>query len=264
MKLTPYLKPVNPNPMKTIRSIIVDDDAFMRDLLRDKIRSYVPNIEVVAMAKSGSEGIEAIHKYQPDLVFLDVEIGDMTGFELLEQISSIDFQVIFVTSYDHYAIKAIRFNALDYLVKPIDIGDLKQAIKRYEQNFNITKPKQLIENALVNFKIAEPGEQTLLLNLQEGEMKILINNIIYLEGERNYTTIHTAQKKKIITSKTLGLYEEMLDENLFFRIHKTYIVNKNHILFYNNGSVLSMTDQIKLDISRRKVKEFSAWMALVS
>lgn len=248
--------------MKKIRSIIIDDDVFIRDLLRDKISSYVPSVEVIAFAKSGQEGIDAILKHQPDLVFLDVEIGDMTGFELLEQIPSINFQVIFVTSYDHYAIKAIRFNALDYLVKPIDIGDLKQAIKRYEQNFTIIKPKQLIENALVNIKIVEPGEQTLLLNLQEGEMKILINNIIYLEGERNYTTIHTAQKKKIITSKTLGLYEEMLDENLFFRIHKTYIVNKNHILSYNNGSVISMTDQIKLDISRRKVKEFSTWMSV--
>jgi len=116
-----------------IKCLIIDDDPFIRDLLQDKLSQYLPEVEVLTTASSGLEGLQKIAHYQPDLVFLDVEMPDMTGFEMLFKLEDISFETIFITSYSHYAIKAIHFDALDYLVKPIDLGELKAAIKRYKK-----------------------------------------------------------------------------------------------------------------------------------
>ncbi len=137
-----------------IRSIIIDDDPFIHDLLQDKLNLYLPEVTIMANAFNGKEGLEKIETFQPDLVFLDVEMIDMTGFEMLMQMEKIPFQTIFITSHTHYAIKAIRFNALDYLIKPIDLEELKNAINRYKKNSKENNPQENLKLALQNLKLS--------------------------------------------------------------------------------------------------------------
>lgn len=247
---------------QTIRSILIDDDPFIRDLLQDKLQQYVPEVELLATASSGAEGLEKIRAHRPDLIFLDVEMADMTGFEMLGQLKDISFQTIFITSYSHYAIKAIRFNALDYLVKPIDLGELKAAIRRYQQRRQQPSPQRdTIRQALVNMHTSDAGEKKLALHTQEGDLNLELKTIIRLEGERNYSCIHLKGGKRVLASKTLGEFEELLEEDGFFRCHKSHLINKRHIKKQQTSASVLLSDGTVLPISRRKKEAFSKWVA---
>jgi two-component system LytT family response regulator len=242
-----------------IRSLIIDDDPFTRDLLQDELQSQFAEIEVVEIASSGTEGLRIIEHLKPELVFLDVEMGDMTGFEMLSRIQKIDFQVIFITSFDHYAIKAIHFNALDYLIKPIDTEDLKHSIERYKKSLAGNGSFQAIKNAMQNYNTDDLLEHTLLLHLQNGEQRIRLKDIVRAEGVSNYSYIHTTDKQKVLTSKTLGLLEEMLSEQLFFRCHKSHLVNIIQIKDLSTNTLITLKDNSQIPLSRRKASAFKAW-----
>ncbi|MDB4727918.1 LytTR family DNA-binding domain-containing protein [Saprospiraceae bacterium] len=242
-----------------IRSLIIDDDPFIKELLKDKLNQYFPEVEVVDTAGSGTEGLEKIASYQPELIFLDVEMADMTGFEMLSKIEDIFFQTIFITSYSHYAIKAIRFNALDYLIKPIDLGELRHAIKRYKINVQQNKPINKIHNALKNLKTEKAADQTLILQIQEGEMRMVLKSIIRIEGERNYSYIHLINNKKKLTTKTIGDMEELLSDKGFFRCHKSHIINFVHIQPDPKSFAVTLTDGIDIPIARRRKEAFKDW-----
>ncbi len=242
-----------------IRSLIIDDDPFIQDLLKDKLGQYFPEVEVVGSATSGARGLELIEAQQPDLIFLDVEMADMTGFEMLARLNDIYFQTIFITSYSHYAIKAIRFNALDYLLKPIDLGELKQAIKRYKSNVEKDRFPDNIQQALINMNTKKVADQTLILQTQEGELRLVLKNIIRVEGERNYSYIHLANSKKKLTTKTLGDLEELLGDKGFFRCHKSHLVNFSFIKSYSNSTTILLSDDTELPVARRKKEEFKDW-----
>ena len=242
-----------------IKSLIIDDDPFMQQLLRDKLELCVPEVEVAAVASSGREGLQKIHLHDPSLLFLDVEMADMTGFEMLNQLEIISFQTIFITSYSHYAIKAIRFNALDYLVKPIDLGELKQAIRRYK--IKVKKSRQLdnVQQALLNFKTKNMLDQKLTLQTQQGELRLALKDIVRIEGDRNYSYIVLVNNKKKLASKTLADFEELLSDKGFFRCHKSHIINGIHVQSYPNSFSLIASDQQEIPIARRKKVEFRAW-----
>ena len=242
-----------------IRSLIIDDDPFIRDLLQDKLNQYFSEVEVMTTASSGTEGLQKIATYKPDLIFLDVEMADMTGFEMLAKLDKINFQTIFITSYSHYAIKAIRFNALDYLVKPIDLGELKQAINRYKENIKENKRPDNISQALANLKTKNASDQTLILQTQEGEMRLVLKDIVRIEGERNYSYIYLANNKKKLASKTLGDLEELLNDKGFFRCHKSHLINHSHINSYPNSITILASDGTEIPIARRKKEEFKLW-----
>lgn len=244
---------------KKIRSLIIDDDPFIRDLLQDKLDQYFSEIEVMATAESGFEGIDKIKTYQPDLIFLDVEMGDMTGFEMLAQLTSVNFQTIFITSYSHYAIKAIRFNALDYLLKPIDLGELKKSIKRYKGRLQTTITQENVKMALQNLAAKNTSEHMLLLKTQDGPLRLILKDIIRIEGDRNYSFIYLKHNVKKLVSKTLIDLEELLDYKGFYRCHRSHIVNADHIIPSANSISVIMSDQSKIPISRRKKKEFHLW-----
>jgi two-component system LytT family response regulator len=246
-------------PSNKIRSLIIDDDPFIRDLLQDKLHQYLPEVEVLGAATSGTQGLAMINEFQPDLIFLDVEMADMTGFEMLAQIESISFQTIFITSYSHYAIKAIRFNALDYLVKPIDLGELKASIKRYKNNIEKNTRPDNVQQALINMNTKAVSDQTLTLQTQEGELRLTLKNIVRVEGERNYSYIHLANSKKKLTTKTLGDLEELLGDKGFFRCHKSHLVNCSFIKAYPNSTTILLSNDIELPIARRKKEEFKSW-----
>ncbi|MGK0385864.1 MAG: two-component system LytT family response regulator, partial [Patiriisocius sp.] len=147
--------------LNKISCLIIDDDPFIRELLQDKLHQYFPDVNLLSTASSGRNGLEKIALYKPQLIFLDVEMADMTGFEMLAQLSTINFQVIFITSYSHYAIKAIRFNALDYLLKPIDLGELKRAITRFKDQDRLTPQKENLALALHNLSTNKVADHLL-------------------------------------------------------------------------------------------------------
>jgi two-component system LytT family response regulator len=246
---------------KKIRSLIIDDDPFIRDLLEDKLSQYIPEVELIASASSGTEGIELIKQFSPDLIFLDVEMADMTGFEMLTMLHQINFQTIFITSYSHYAIKAIRFNALDYLVKPIDLGELKLAIKRYQhKKFSDSTPEK-IQSVLQNIQTRNVSDLKLILKTQEGELNLTLKDIIRIEGERNYSFIYLKNEKKKLVTKTLADLDDLLNESGFFRCHRSFIVNQTNIMHYPNAITLIMSDSAEIPISRRKKNEFKLWLS---
>jgi two-component system LytT family response regulator len=242
-----------------IKCLIIDDDPFIMDLLQDKLMQHLPEVEVIATANSGTEGLKKIAEFKPDLVFLDVEMLDMTGFEMLSQLKTIPFQTIFITSYNHYAIKAIRFNALDYLLKPIDLGELKKSIKRYRVKMKSEAGHDSMNTALHNMQTTDISEHKLVLRTQEGEMKLILKDIIRIVGERNYSYIYLTNSKRKLVTKTLADMEDLLSEKGFFRCHKSFLVNRQHITALVNSITLKMSDQIQAPISRRKKESFKIW-----
>ena len=242
-----------------IRCLIIDDDPFIRELLQDKLDHYFPDIELRTTASSGNEGIQKIEKYNPELVFLDVEMADMTGFEMLSQLSGINFQTIFITSYSHYAIKAIRFNALDYLLKPIDLGELKKAIKRFKKHNKKAPQKENLSLALKNIANKNVANHMLNLKTQDGDLRLVLNDIIHIEGDRNYSYIYLKNGTKKLVTKTLVELEELLDSKGFYRCHKSHILNAKHITSYTNGNLVQLSEATSIPISRRKKKSFLKW-----
>ena len=242
-----------------IKCLVIDDDLFIHDLMEDKLQRHFPDLELLAMASSGTEGLEVIKKHQPDLIFLDVEMTDMTGFEMLAQLGEIRFQTIFVTTYSHYAIEAIRFNALDYLVKPIKLNELKEAINRYKSNVEKFKLFDRVQQALINLNTKNVADQTLVLQTHEKELRITIKDITYVEAARNYSYIHLSNNKKKLCTKTLSDLEEMLQGKGFFRCHKSFMVNRIHITSYETSNLIILSDGVEVPISRRKKDAFKAW-----
>ena len=227
----------------------------------DKLTQHFPEIQVIAVAKNGQEGIEKLMKLSPKLVFLDVEMNDMTGFEMLLQLPEIYFKTIFITSYRHYAIKAIRFNALDYLLKPIDLEELKNAISRFKKQDMQSSLADPIHQALVNFSTRDVKEHVLTLNIQEGQLKIAIKDILHIQGDRNYSQIHMVGKKKEVVSKTLSDLAEILDSKYFFRCHKSHLVNRIHVQALVSSFSLMLSSGQTLPISRRRKQPFQDWIS---
>jgi len=241
-----------------IRTLIIDDNSFVIDLLLDQLGQYHPDVEVLGFAKSGTEGIEKIKLFKPDLIFLDVEMDDMTGFAMLKQLNDITFQTIFITSYSHYAIKAIRFNALDYLLKPIKKKELAKAIKRHTSNSIKSENSIQMNHALINLRTKNIEDQILLLQTQKGPLRLALKRITKIESDRNYSYIHLSNNTKELSSKTLGYFEEILVDKGFYRCHRSFLVNKIHIESYNRDFFL-LKDNSRIQISRRKKSESRKW-----
>lgn len=242
-----------------VKSLIIDDNPFIIDLLLDQLRQYHQEIEVLGSAKSGIEGIEKINLFKPELIFLDVEMGDMTGFDMLNQIDDITFQTIFITSHSHYAIKAFRFNALDYLLKPINKKELAQAIKRHISKSTFSVNQNQIHNALNNLQTQNIEDQTLLLQTQKGTLQLVLKQIIKIESDRNYSYIHLSNNTKELSSKTLGYFEEILADKGFCRCHRSILVNRFHIESILGSDSFLLKDKSTVPISRRKRNDAKMW-----
>ncbi len=242
-----------------VKSLIIDDNSFIIDLLSDQIRQNHPNIALLGFAKSGKEGLEKIRLFKPDLVFLDVEMGDMTGFDMLNQLENIIFQTIFITSHSHYAIKAIRFNALDYLLKPINDKELAQAIKRHTSKSTLQANQNKVHQALINLQTKKVEEQSLLLQTQQGTLRLALKHIVKIEGERNYSYIYLSDNTKELSSKTLGYFEDILADKGFIRCHRSFLVNRFHIDSIQNQDSFLLKDSSRVPISRRKKSDAKKW-----
>jgi two-component system, LytTR family, response regulator len=240
-----------------MKALIIDDEIQGRVALKQKIADYCPAINVVGEAANGKDGIALIEEVNPDIIFLDIEMPRMTGFEMLANLKKKDFHVVFTTAYDQYAIKAIKFSAFDYLLKPVDIEELKAAVDR------ITTIKTFQTNeqaAVLQENIIQPKKKLnkLAIPTIEGLLFFEINIITYLEASANYTNIHFSDNTKIIASKTLKDFEELLPHDVFFRVHNSFLINLNCIKRYirGDGGQVELSDGNIIDVSRRKKDEF--------
>jgi len=244
--------------MEKLKAIIIDDEASSRNALRRKLTTYCEDVAIIGECDNGEKGILIIEDMKPDIVFLDIEMPRMNGFVMLQKLDNRNFELIFTTAYDHYAIKAIRFSALDYLVKPIEVQELKSAVDRARQKRFRHLPNNRIENLLYNIAEEKEIHARLAIPSAEGLLFVNVGDIVYLEAESNYTFIFLLNDKKITVSKTLKDFEELLPSSIFIRIHHSYIINKNHIQKYmkGEGGQVVMTNGKILDVSRRKKEEF--------
>ncbi len=242
-----------------IKAIIVDDEKWGRVNLAALLRECCPEVNVIAEASSADEAIKLIHKSELDLLFLDIEIPKKTGFDILNEIKPINFEVIFCTAHNHYAIKAFKFNAVDYLLKPIDETELVKAVKRAEENIQRKKsaPSNL-ESLLQNLSSPEKKIDKIAVRLFEGFVFISIAQIIRCHSDGNYTTIYQVNNEKTVVAKSIKDYEDLLSEHGFYRIHNSDLINLAHIKSYQkeDGGYLTMSDEVKIEISRRRKDGF--------
>ena len=241
-----------------LTAIIIDDETSSRNSLKQKLANHCPEITIIGECENGEEGIKDIEEKKPDIIFLDVEMPRMNGFTMLQQLGNKNFEVVFITAYDHYAIRAIKFSALDYLVKPVEVADLKIAVEKAIQKRKIAAGNQRLEILLQNLQDGRKELQRIAIPSLEGLQFVETGNIIYLEASSNYTCFYLTDNTKITVAKTLKDFEELLPGSLFIRIHHSYIINKNMIEKYINGKggQVIMKNGVVLEVARRKKDEF--------
>ena len=241
-----------------LRAIIIDDEKSSRNGLRQKLVNHCPEVNIIGECENGEDGIKSIEANKPDIIFLDVEMPRMNGFTMLQQLQQHDFEIIFITAYDHYAIKAIKYSALDYLVKPVEIADLQSAVERASEKRKKDSGNMALETLLHNLINKEKEHHRIAIPSMEGLQFVETGNIIYLEANSNYTNFYLSNNKKITVSKTLKDFEELLPTSLFIRIHHSFIININCIEKYikGEGGQVLMKNGATLDVARRKKEEF--------
>lgn len=237
-----------------IRTILVDDESSSLIILKTLIQKHTPEVEVIETAQNVEQAVNKINELKPDLVFLDINLPDGDGFSVIEKAHYKGFKVIFSTAYDQYAIRAFEFAALHYLLKPIKPADLKDAISRYNQLAD-----EDFENKIEIFnKALKQTADRLVLPTSTGVHILKISDILRCESSNNYTTFFTVDKHKIIVSKPINLYESILCDTNFFRIHNKHIVNLNYIVKYvkGRGGYVELSDGSKVDVSEGRKKDF--------
>lgn len=241
--------------MKPIKALIVEDNVFMATVLHDLLKEHATDIAVLDIANTGKKALQLIASKKPDVVFLDIELPDMTGFELLQQVDDINFKTIFTTAHSHYAIRAFRFNALDYLIKPIKETELDEAVKRLLKSAD---NKIEVKHALSNLELKSVENQKLVLPTQNGTLRLPLKQITYIEGERNYSFIYLSNGSRELSSKNLAYFEDILIDKNFFRSHRSYLVNRYHINALKSDQFV-LKNGVEIPISRRKRTEADKW-----
>jgi two-component system LytT family response regulator len=237
-----------------LKAILIDDEINGVEVLKHLINDNCPGLEILASETSAQKGIELIKKHKPDVVFLDIEMPEMSGFELLEKVQHLAFHVIFTTAYDAYALRAFKYNTVDYLLKPIIVGELvaavnKMASRTSSQNAHISDLLKTLQHTTTKEKLA--------INSQNEIVYVDIADILRLESDSNYTHFILKNHKKITSSKTMKEYESILDGGTFFRAHKTFIVNLNYIEKFvkSEGGYIVMKDEVQIPVSRERRQE---------
>lgn len=241
------------------KAIIIDDESKAREAFAKIIERYFKDkLKIVALAASVKEGVAEIHKFNPDLVFLDIEMPGENGFKLFDYFDKYDFEVIFITAYKQYAINAIKNSAIDYLLKPVNYIDIQEALARFESRKQEKSRQQRIETLLANLSSSSDIHNKVALPTLSGYQMVRINHIMFCEADVNYTKIHVVGEKEILVSKTLKYIEDLLPSEIFFRIHKSYLINLNYVNNYinKNGQYVVMDDGTELDVAFRRTDDF--------
>jgi two-component system, LytTR family, response regulator len=234
-----------------IRTIIIDDEKNALEVLEMQIHEYCKNLEIVAMANGGQAGIEAIRKFNPDLVFLDIEMPQKNGFDVLKETEDYTYKVILTTAYNQFAIKAFKFSALDYLLKPIDAIELQNAVAKVEEQKSVKD----LEDKLFKFisKYQNGTKDFIMLPVSDGMQVFKSADIIRCESDGNYTQVYLTSEKRILIAKTLKDIQELLEGLDFIRVHQSHLINMNHI---GEGAYVVMSDGVSVSVSRNKKDHF--------
>ncbi|MBC7851663.1 MAG: response regulator transcription factor [Chitinophagaceae bacterium] len=244
-----------------IKAMIVEDKTAATELLRWLIRENCPEITSVTSAMSVKEALPLMDNFSPDILFLDIQLQHETGFDLLARVKKWNFEVVFTTAFNEYAIQAIRFSALDYLLKPVNGEDLKKAVERYKAKKQFAAGgEELYRNFIRNITQTDDKQFTLALRGVGEVQYVSLQDIIRLEADRNYTKLFFTNGKNFLASKTLAEYEKLLREKNFVRVHRSHLVNSKHIISYNKEGIMILRDQFEIDVSRRKKDFVSRFM----
>ncbi|MCK6693294.1 MAG: LytTR family DNA-binding domain-containing protein [Thermoanaerobaculia bacterium] len=242
-----------------LKALIVDDEEKARDILFFHLENCVPEITKIEMASNAPDALQLIPRFQPDILFLDIVMPQMDGFDLLNALNEWDFDVIFTTAHDQFAIKAIRFSALDYLLKPIDPDELRGAVLRHvEKRGERPGRRELYRNFVENLRAPKENEFKLAIPTVEGTYFFRIPEIIRCQADRNYTVFHLTGHRRFISSKTLGEYEEILGVQGFLRVHKSHLVNLEFIDNFLGKDYIRLHDNTEIEVARRRKDDVKA------
>ena len=240
-----------------IKAVIIDDEPAMQDVNSRLLDEYFPEIILVGVANSVDSGVQLIKEQGPQLVLLDIELGAGTGFQVLQQLKPYSFKVVFITGYGSYALKAIKFSALDYILKPVNETEFQQAIQRaINEISNLDDQQQQTQYLLDTFR-KEFNPKKLVLKTAESLHIIDINDILFCQSDNSYTTFFIENNEKIIVSKNLKEYEELLSNHYFFRPHQSFLVNLNHVkkIDKSDGGFIIMKNKKEIPVSVRQKKK---------
>jgi len=241
-----------------INAVIIDDEPKNIKVMKNMLKEFCPQVQVIGDANNSNDGKELIHQKKPELVFLDIEMPYGNGFDLLNALMPVDFEVVFVTAFDKYMLQALKYSALDFLLKPVNIDELKNAVQNAELRIRKNSINQQLSILLDNFKKQESGLKKIAIPTVDGFDFILIENIIRCEAQGAYTRIHVTDSKKILVSRPLKDFENLLPEDIFFRIHNSHLINLNYIKKYNRGrgGLVELDDGSVLEVAARRKDEF--------
>lgn len=246
-----------------IKAIIIDDEFVSRNVLKKLINLHCANVEIVRECTDADEGRQAIEEIAPQLVFLDISMPGKSGLQMLRELPEIRFEVIFVTAFHEYTIQAIRYSAIDYLLKPVDRKELEDAVERATRKIEEAPEKVPVQAFLHNLmQVNNQQDMQLCVPGIKGFQIINIRDIIYCEADNTYTHIYMADGKKLISSRTLGDYENLLKSASYFRIHKSWLINLRHLKEYRrtDGGTAVMDNGRELEVSKRKREPFVAYL----
>lgn len=242
-----------------IKALIIDDEAAAANVLQLMIERHIPEITDLRIAVNLTEAHSLIQQFEPELIFQDIVMPEKNGFEFLSEVKKINFEIVFTTAYNEYAIMAIRFSALDYLLKPVNAEELRQAVNRFLQKKNQQQQTDaLLKNLLTNLEIKKETDFKLAVPTVSGALFFSPSEIIRLEGEGNYTQFFLAGNKKYLSAKTMKEYGEILLRHNFIRIHKSHLVNRAFIESYQNEGTVTLKDKTLLPVSRQRKQEVAA------
>lgn len=242
-----------------IKALIIDDEQSAAHVLQLMIERHIPEITDLRIATKINEAKNLVQQFQPQLVFQDIVMPEKNGFEFLSEIKNINFEIIFTTAYNEYAIRAIRFSALDYLLKPINAEELRAAVNRFlEKRNQQLQTDALLKNLLTNLENKKESEFKLAVPTVSGAVFFSPSEIIRLEGEGNYTQFYLTQNRKYLSAKTMKEYEEILLQHNFLRIHKSHLVNRSFIDNYKKEGSVLLKDKTTLPVSRQRKQEVAA------
>ncbi|HUX55179.1 MAG TPA: LytTR family DNA-binding domain-containing protein [Williamwhitmania sp.] len=237
-----------------LKTIIIDDEVMAREAIGNMVTLYCPNLELTATADGVATGYEAIKKHNPDLVLLDIKLTDGTGFDLLQMFESINFKFIFITAYEEYAIQAFKFSALDYLLKPIDPNDLIASVEKLNESIHKEDENLKLKAFMANIQGVTPELKKIVLKTAESIHLVNVKDIIRCESSSNYTLFFFTDNTKLLVSKTLKEFDEMLSPYGFFRAHQSHLINLNFLDRYDKaeGGTLILKDKSSIPLAVRK------------
>jgi two-component system LytT family response regulator len=249
--------------MESLRAILVDDEKNSLENLQQKLQEFCPAIHIIATAQRPEEAIFLINHHKPDVVFLDIEMPRMSGFKMVEELKDVDFEIIFITAYNHYAIDAIRISAFDYLVKPVAVKDLQNSTNRLLEN-RLRQTREKLDVLKQSLSESRSQEDKIAISTTEGIDFIQVKTIVRIESNSNYSKLVLNNGHSIVVTKLLKDFEEMLTKYRFYRIHNSHLINLSCISKYirGDGGQVVMQNGDTIDVARRKKDEFLKLISL--